>query len=528
VASAALGVRAAVTSSHPAVSQVGVRVLAEGGNAFDATLAMAAMAWMALPGQCGIGGDAFAVVREAGGRVWTLGGSGFGPDGGTPEVYRARGLTALPVTGPLSVAVPGAAGVLVRLAELATLDLADLWQPALAGARNGIPCSPKTRADIAGHVAVLAGDPGAREVFLRAGQVPPVGERLRQPALAATLERLIRDPDAFHTGWFADRAVTALAAAGAPFSGDEWRLGKEVAAEPALATSYGGHVVHETPLPSAGWMVLHQALLLGEELRRTPQLGTDAVHWLAESARAAFRHRFEAVGADGQGWREALRPLAIAALRGRIAAGEPQTARGIVAAGDTTSTVCVDADGTAVSFIHSLAHTFGSGVTVPDTGVMLNNRLGRGAYLLDGHPNEVRPRRKPLHTLNAWLLTDDDGLLAAGNCPGGDGQVQWNMPVISHMVDHHDGHPRAVSLPRVSVVPGSDADTLDAPPALRCEEGIAPDVLDELERRGHRVERLPVQRDGAGGSALVVSLDREHGVLAAAADPRMDGMALAL
>lgn len=526
--SAALGVRGAVTSSHPAVSQVGARVLADGGNAFDATLAMAAMSWMALPGQCGIGGDAFAVVREPDGRVWTLAGSGFGPDGGTAEVYRARGLTGLPLAGPLSVAVPGAAGVVVRLAGLASRELADLWQPALTGARDGVPCTAKTRADIAGHVALLAADQGAREVFLPAGRIPSVGERVRQPALAATLERLARDPAAFHTGWFADRAVASLAGAGAPFSGDEWRLGGDVPVEAALATSYGEHVLHETPLPSAGWMVLHQALLLDGELRRTPQLGVEAVHWLAESARASFRHRFESVGADGTGWREALRPLAVTEVRRRIAAGQPQEAPGIVPAGDTTSTVCIDADGTAVSFIHSLAYTFGSGVTVPDTGVLLNNRLGRGAYLIDGHPNEVRPRRKPMHTLNAWLLTDHDGLVATGNCPGGDGQVQWNMQVISHLVDHGDDPQRAVSLPRISVFPGSDADTLDAAPVLRCEEGLDPAVLDGLEARGHRVERLPVQRGGVGGSALVVALDREHGVLVAAADPRMDGVALAV
>src|SRR6478609_5965659 len=94
-----LGTRAAVTSSSPHISQAGAQVLAEGGNAVDATLAMAAMGWMVLPGQCGIGGDAFAVVREPDGRVWTVSGSGFGPDGGTTDFYRAQGLGAIPMDG---------------------------------------------------------------------------------------------------------------------------------------------------------------------------------------------------------------------------------------------------------------------------------------------------------------------------------------------------------------------------------------------------------------------------------------------
>jgi gamma-glutamyltranspeptidase/glutathione hydrolase len=199
-----------------------------------------------------------------------------------------------------------------------------------------------------------------------------------------------------------------------------------------------------------------------------------------------------------------------------------------VADGDTTSMVCVDANGTAVSFIHSLAFTFGSRTTVPGTGVVLNDRLGRGAYLIDGHPNEVRPRRKPLHTLNAWLLADTEGLVAVGNCPGGDAQVQWNMQVVSHLVDHGDDPQRAVSLPRVSVVPGSDAHTLAAAAELRCEEGISEETLLRLEKAGHRVVRLPAQRGGSGGSACVISVDRKRGVLQAAADPRMDGVSLAL
>jgi gamma-glutamyltranspeptidase / glutathione hydrolase len=100
--------------------------------------------------------------------------------------------------------------------------------------------------------------------------------------------------------------------------------------------------------------------------------------------------------------------------------------------------------------------------------------------------------------------------------------------VISHLVDHAEDPQRAVSLPRVTVFPGSDANTLGSPPTLRCEEGLDPAALDRLETWGHRVERIPAQRGGPGGSALVVTLDSSRGVLSAAADPRMDGVPLAL
>jgi gamma-glutamyltranspeptidase/glutathione hydrolase len=525
---AALGTRGAVTSSHPAVSAIGARVLADGGNAFDATLAMAALSWLVLPGQCGIGGDAFVLVHEAGGAVWSAAGSGYGPDGGTADFYRGRGLSALPLDGALAVAVPGAAGVVDLLHRRATRSLDELWAPAIRAASGGVPCTQKTLADIAAHADALAADPEAASVFLPGGALPRLGDPIRQPALAETLGRLAHDLRAFHDGWFADRALAHLQASGAPFSGEEWALAGDVSTDAAISTTYGGNVVHETPLPSPGWMVLHQAAVLDGELAGHEQLDAESVHLLAEAARASFRHRYEHGGSDTDAWRHALSAESVSRTREEIRAHAATPAPGVVPVGDTTSSVCVDADGVAVSFIHSLAFTFGARVAVPGTGVLLNNRLGRGAYLVDGHPNEVRPRRRPMHTLNAWLLTRDEQLVAAGNCPGGDGQVQWNMQVISHLVDHGDDPQRAVSLPRVTVFPGSDADTLGAAPVLRCEEGLEPTVLEQLAGWGHQVEQLPAQRGGPGGSALAVTLDRDRGVLAAAADPRMEGVAVAL
>lgn len=524
---AALGTGGAVTSSHPAISAVGTRVLADGGNAVDATLAMAAVGWMVLPGQCGIGGDAFALVREPDGRVWTVNGSGFGPDGGVPDFYRDRNLDTIPMTGALSVAVPGAMAALRTLAPRARRELAELWAPAVRMAERGVPTTAKNIADVAEHAGALAADPGARAVFLAGDRPHALGQLVRQQDLADTLRRLADDPGAFYDGWFAERALEALRAGGAPFSGEEWALGGVAPAADALVGRYGGARLHQTPQPSSGWMVLHQAAVLDGVLSGHDQLGAEAIHWLTEAARASFQYRFDFCGSDNDHWRSALTDAAVRRTRHGIARRVRGPLAGVGNVGDTTSTVCVDADGLAVSFIHSLAFTFGARMTVPGTGVLLNNRLGRGAYLIGGHPNEVRPRRKPMHTLNAWLLDDDSGLRAVGNCPGGDGQVQWNMQVISHLVDHGDDVQRAVSLPRTTAWPGSDADTIGRRPVVRCEEGIDPDALDALERWGHVVERVPVQRGGPGGSALAVTADG-GGVLHAAADPRMEGVALAL
>ncbi len=504
-----LSTGAMVSSSHPAASLAGARVLADGGNAIDATLAMAALTWLTLPGQCGIGGDAFAVVREPDGRVWTVNGSGFGPDGGTLDFYQAQGFSKLPLDGALAVAVPGAPAALAALhANGASRSLTELWEPAALAAEAGVPCSARTAAD----VATALGLPRA------------VGDRLAQRELAGSIRALGRDPAAFYTGEFAERAVAALQDAGAPFTGDEWAASGVVSAEPAVTGRYAGAVVHQTPLPTPGWMVLQQAALCDAAVGFHGWLSAPAVDRMARAARLAFADRLELCSSQNDGPAYVLTPERIDAQRRDLDDRTEHRAPIDVRTGDTTSTVAVDAEGRAVSFIHSLAFTFGAKITVPGTGVVLNNRLGRGAYLIARHPNAVAPRRKPLHTLNAFVVTDERGaLLHVGNTPGGDGQVQWNMQLLSHLLDHGLDPAEAVTAPRFTVFPGSDADVLGAEPELRVEETLPAAVRSALADAGHRVVVQPAL--GAGGSAQVISLD-DRGILSGAADPRQEGIAL--
>jgi gamma-glutamyltranspeptidase/glutathione hydrolase len=521
----ALSAEAMVAANHPAVSSAGLVTLRTGGNAIDATLAMAAISWLVLPGQCGVGGDAFAVVREPDGRVWTVGGSGFGPDGGTPDFYRGLGLDAVPMSGALAVATPGALAAIAALhAAGATRSLQELWAPAAAAADRGIACSAKTRADILDHEVRLRVDDGTAGMFLRHGRAPQIGEPLAYPALARTIRSLARDPAELYTGALGQQAVAHLRALGAPFSGEEWVATGEPMTGAAISHRYGAFTVHETAPPSPGWMLLQQAAICDGLLADLPWLGPDAVHLMACAARQAFRDRWERCGSQTDAWRELLEPSEIDAVRSRLTARQVAPV-GVARGGDTTSTVVVDATGRAVSFIQSLALTFGAHVTVPGTGIVLNNRLGRGSYLVDGHPNEVRPRRRPLHTLNAWVVTDEQGrLVHVGNTPGGDGQVQWNMQLLSHLVDHGLDPQESVSAPRFTVVPGSDADTVGAPDELVCESRLGERTLAELGSRGHRIR--PVGPWQAGGGALVVSVDHDLGCLAGGVDPRQEGVAL--
>ncbi|MGY1742558.1 MULTISPECIES: gamma-glutamyltransferase family protein [unclassified Blastococcus] len=515
-----------VTSSSPAVSQLGAAVLSGGGNAVDAALAMTAMAWLTLPGQCGIGGDAFFVVREPDGRVWTVNGSGYGPDGASAEAYLDEGLTALPLGGARSVAVPGALGAIAALhAAGATRSLAELWAPVAAAARAGVPCSVKNRADITEHAGSLVRDDGLSRWLMPGGRLPAVGDRLPAPELADSIELLAADPLALYRGELAERAVALLRDGGAPFSGDEWADAADAPVLDPIVAPYGDLLVHQTPPPTPGWMVLQQAGLLDGDLTGLPTLGGDAVHRMTLAARRAFRDRYERCGSDTDEWRGLLDPETLARTRRELAEEPEVVGMGVGTAGDTTSCLAVDADGRAVSAISSLAFTYGARISVPGTQIALNNRLGRGAYLVPGHPNALAPRRKPLHTLNAWVVTDRaGGLRHVGNTPGGDGQVQWNMQLISHLVDGGLDPQAAVAAPRFTVHPGSDADAVGSPETLQVESRLGAATIAELEQRGHVVRDMGAW--GAGGSGLVVSVDAERGVLAGGADPRQDGVAL--
>jgi len=519
------------TACDSAISEYGADVLRRGGNAVDATLAMAALSWLVLPAHCGIGGDAFAVVYEPDGAVWTVNGSGYGPDGGTVDFYRGRGYQSLPTSGALSVAAPGGPAVFGTLHRHgASRELSELWDPVADLAAAGVTSSRTTRADIAEEVASLRRDPGLASMFLADGHLPEPGHVRRADDLSTTIRTLARDINSLYTGSLGSQAVDFLKSLGAPFTGAEWELARHVEPEDAVTGAYGGEVVHQTPLPTPGWMVLHQAALCDGHLASERLLSADSVLRLTGAAQEAFAHRLASCGSGNGEWAAYLEPAAVDAARKRLSGprSEGPDARPFeVKAGDTTSTTAIDSSGRVVSFIQSLGFRFGSKVLLHGSGVVLNNRLGRCAYMIDDHPNSVAPRRKPLHTLNAWLVTDrTGGFLHAGNTPGGDGQVQWNMQLLSHLIDHGLQPDEAVAAPRFTIYPGSDANVIGDSPEIRCERRLGAPVLESLRAAGNHV--VVQEAWGGGGNAQIICFDRARGVFVGASDPRGDGRAVAV
>jgi gamma-glutamyltranspeptidase / glutathione hydrolase len=191
---------------------------------------------------------------------------------------------------------------------------------------------------------------------------------------------------------------------------------------------------------------------------------------------------------------------------------------------DTTYLCAADGTGLMISLIISISQLFGSAVVAGDTGVLLNNRAGHCFSLEAGHPNIYAPGKKTMHTLNCYAIADDGGNhILVGGTPGADGQPQWNLQMVSALIDSGEDVQAAVEAPRWSVFPGTYPAHMGNPYELRIEDQIGEETLGGLRERGHRV--VPTGPWGQGGAAQLITRNPETGVLVGGSDPRSEGMA---
>ena len=271
-------------------------------------------------------------------------------------------------------------------------------------------------------------------------------------------------------------------------------------------------------------------IIAGDDLHSLGFGSADALHLLVEAKKLAFADRNRYCGDPRLIDNPLDDLLSVKYAAQRRAAIQPGRASNTPIAGalqerggNTSYFAVADGQGNAISFIHSLSAGFGCGVVAGKTGVLLNNRAGRGFTLEEGHPNVIAGGKKTMHTLNCYLLCRDGRPFVVGGTPGGDYQPQWNVQVIADLLDYGMNVREAVEAPRWISVPGTDPETLDDPFRLIVEGRFDPDVVEELERRGHRV-----QQSGAWSSpgAIQLIMRNEDGVLQGSSDPRGGGVAL--
>lgn len=513
-----------VASAHPLVTSTALDILRSGGNAVDAAVGAGLVAAVVMPEMCGLGGDLFALVREAdSAEVHAVRGSGAAPAAATLERMRSAGDgVSMPSRGPLSVTVPGMIDGYDRLLErFGTLRFADVV-PAAVGYAEAHPVSAVRLAYTHRFADLLRQYPSSAQVFLPDGAPHRPGDLLRQPDLAQTLRTLAADgPRAFYEGDVAERMVRGLAEAGGVMStGDLAEHRSDVTAP--LSTTYREHTVYQVPLPSQGLIAL-EALNIAErfDLGAAGVGSADGVHVLVEAIKLAFADRRAYCQDPAAGPAPVERLLSKQWAKERGARIETRAAQQVAAGpldeSHTTYLCVVDKAGTMISLIQSVAANFGSGIIAGDTGVLLNNRA-QGFALDESSPNVFAPGKKPMHTLNCYLIADPSGQpILVGGTPGGDRQPQWNVQVITGLVDAGWDVQQAIEQPKWISSPSADGSGFD----LTIEKRAPAEVRDELASRGHRVR--PCDDWAIDCAAQVIVRDPATGVLAGGSDPRTEG-----
>ena len=299
-----------------------------------------------------------------------------------------------------------------------------------------------------------------------------------------------------------------------------------------ISTTYHGYTVYQTQPPTQGFLLLEMLNLVEDfDLGNMGHNSANAIHLMTEAKKIAYGDRNRLAG-DPRFVEWPLQELISKeyAARRRPEIDADRANNGAVAFaedgdGNTTYFCVADGAGNCVSWIHSLSNGFGSGFVAAGTGVLFNNRGGRGFSLQEGHPNMIEPGKRTMHTLNCYMAFRDGVPVIVGGTPGGDYQPQCGLQVLANLINYDMDPQAAVEAPRWWSFPGTDPATIKTPFDLRLERGMPESVGKDLESLGHKVVwRRPGVTDGI---VQLIVREPETGVLRGASDPRGDGHAAA-
>ena len=543
--------RGMVVTSQADATRAGVGVLESGGNAVDAAVAAAFAVGVTQPFSAGIGGGGFILIRLAEtGEVVAIDARETAPAGASRDMYVREGVDATAsLLGGLAVATPGwVAGLDLAARRYGTRPLEQLLQPAIALAEVGFPIGPHHAQVVELVRRRLPPDRFAeteRIQFPPPGQAAEPGWRLAQRDLAATLSAIAeRGVDAFYRGPIARAMAAEIARRGgvvteADLAGYRPRLRQ------AVAGSYRGVEVHSFPPPSSGGVVLLEMLniLEGFDLASRGAGSSASLHVAAEAMKLAFADRAAYLGdsdfvevpidrlvAKGYAERQRARinPSWYRRAPWRWLKGE--AAIRVVGPGleqndsGTTHLSVTDRWGNAVALTMTINTPYGSGITVPGTGILLNNQMDDFAKA-PGAPNvyglvdtrgmnAIAPGKRPLSSMTPTILVRDGELFMVTGSPGGPRIITTALLTILNVLDYGMDVQAAVSAPRFH--------HQWLPDLLQVEPATPEDVVSGLRRRGHRVEVS--ERNWSSAQAIVV--DPVTGRHTGGSDPRGDGLAL--
>lgn len=525
----------AVASAQPYATQAGMQVMAEGGNAFDAAVAVSAALSVVEPYSSGIGGGGFWLLHDAAtGKDIVVDGREYAPAAATATMYQDKNGNVIPgasLNGPLSAAIPGEVAALAYINQhYGKLSLAQDLAPAIKLARDGFPLDRMFHEMLANRVDKLKQWPAGWKAFYPNGVVPPTGYVLKQPDLANTLELIAKHgASAFYTGKLARQMVDAVRANGGIWSLEDLR-DYQVKLRTPLVGDYRGMKIITVPPPSSGGIVMLEALniLSGYDLARDSDLMCK--HLIIEAMRFAFRDRAEYLGDPDfvkMPIARLLSPYYAAGLRAAILPDKATPSSDLAPvtpeapeSQHTTSIAVMDANGNLVGGTFTVNFRFGSGFMPPGTGVILNDEMDdfvskpgvpNGFGLVGNSANEIAPHKRPLSSMMPTFLYTTHGLAILGT-PGGSRIISM---VMLGTLDYFNGGDAQsiVSIPRyhMQYLP----DTVFYEPGA-----FTPDEITGLGNMGYTLKEVHPY-----GNMQSITWDYHTGKVSAAADPRDIGTA---
>jgi gamma-glutamyltranspeptidase/glutathione hydrolase len=543
-AQAAEGLKGVVAAGEPLASEAGLEILRAGGNVVDAAVAVGFALAVTHPEAGNLGGGGFLLYRRgADGQTIFIDFREKAPRRATTDLYRGRDGKPAPeriAFGPLSVGVPGTVAGLCHAAErYGTLPLARLVTPAVRLARQGIAVSAPLADSLAEAWSwdTLSKDPGASATFGRDGKPLTQGEVLRQPDLAKILEAIgERGTAAFYRGAYAERLAGGLQALGGVLETADL-AGYRPVERPPLRGRFGDLEIVTAPPPSAGGTLLLMMLNMLQD-RSLEKLGHNSsafIHLAAEAMRRAFADRAAYLG-DPDFTEVPVARLIDPAYAGRRwngfdaerATPSERLGPGLAQAGGgrhTTHYSVLAANGDAVAVTTTINWSYGSGILIPGTGVLLNNEMDDFSLapdtpnlygLVGSEPNAVAPGKRMLSSMTPTIVTRGGRTWLVLGSPGGSQIPNVVLQVVLNRSVFGMSLRDAVAAPRFHHQWKPDALRLEKP-------GFPADVSTALERRGHKIEVAGWKL----GEVNAAELDPGSGRLIGAPDPRGAGRAAA-